>query len=74
MANRNKKKNQPPTGEGKKQSPASGEANKLNKRSEVLQAQHGRAEENIDITDEEIGTRSHMPGEKRSVKRAKAGR
>ncbi len=37
--NRNKL-NQPPTGEGKKQSTRSGAANKLNKRAEVLQAGH----------------------------------
>jgi hypothetical protein len=39
MANQSRnKKNQPPTGEGKKQSPRQGKANELNKRSEVLQA------------------------------------
>jgi hypothetical protein len=43
MANKNRNRlNQPPTGEGKKQSPHSGEANKLHKRAEVLQAQSGR--------------------------------
>ena len=40
-ANRNKK-NQPPTGEGKKQSPRSRAANKLHKRSTVLQAAGSR--------------------------------
>jgi hypothetical protein len=34
------KLNQPPTGEGKKQSPRSGDANKLHKRDDVLQAGH----------------------------------
>ena len=63
--NRNKL-NQPPTGEGKKQSPRSGEANKLNKRAEVLQA--GGAEQNIGSAEEEEGLRSRNP------KRPKAGR
>jgi hypothetical protein len=65
--NRNKV-NQPPTGEGKKQSPKSGAANKLHKRSEVLQA--GRAEQNVGSTDDEEGLRSG--GTK--TRRAKAGR
>ena len=39
MANKSRNRlNQPPTGEGKKQSPRSGQANKLHKRAEVLQA------------------------------------
>lgn len=62
------KQNQPPTGEGKKQSPRSGAANKLHKRSEVLQA--GRAEQNIGTAEDEEGLRS----EERKTKRAKAGR
>jgi hypothetical protein len=65
--NRNKV-NQPPTGEGKKQSPKSGAANKLHKRSEVLQA--GRAEQNVGSRDDEEGLRSG--GTK--TRRAKAGR
>ncbi|HEX9425421.1 MAG TPA: hypothetical protein VF899_19420 [Pyrinomonadaceae bacterium] len=40
--NRNKL-NQPPTGEGKRQSTRSGAANKLNKRAEVLQGRSCRA-------------------------------
>ena len=65
--NRNKQ-NQPPTGEGKKQSPQFGSANKLNKRAEVLQA--SSAEQNIGSAQEEEGltTRSNNP------KRPKAGR
>ena len=40
MANKSKDKiNQPPTGDGKKRSPRSGEDAKLDKRSEVLRAQ-----------------------------------
>jgi hypothetical protein len=45
-SNRNKK-NMPPTGEGKKQSPFAGDENKLSKRSEVAQAQHNHPEENL---------------------------
>ena len=62
------KQNQPPTGEGKKQSPQSGAANKLHKRSEVLQA--GRAEQNIGTSEDEESVRS----EGKKAKRAKAGR
>ncbi len=76
MPNRNKnKKNQPPTGEGKKQHPRSGEANKLNKRSEVLQAQGGRAEENIPTDEnEEFAARGEGSYEPGNPKRVKAGR
>ena len=68
-------KNKPPTGEGKKQSPRSGEANKLSKRSEVLQAQGGRAEENI-ASDEnvEFAARGEGLNEPNNPKRTKAGR
>ena len=66
--NRNKL-NQPPTGEGKKQSPRPGDANKLNKRSEVLQA--GGAEQNIGSAEDEEGLRSDQS---RNPKRPKAGR
>jgi hypothetical protein len=64
------KLNQPPTGEGKKQSPRSGEANKLEKRAEVLQA--AGVEQNIGTTEEEDAMRS----EQQSInpKRPKAGR
>ena len=65
--NRNKE-NQPPTGEGKKQSPRFGSANKLNKRAEVLQAASG--EQNIGTADEEEGLRSRSS----NPKRPKAGR
>ena len=69
MANKNRNRlNQPPTGEGKKQSPRSGEANKLHKRAEVLQA--SQDEQNIGIAEEEeaLGSQSLNP------KRPKAGR
>ena len=67
--NRNKL-NQPPTGEGKKQSPRSGDANKLNKRSEVLQV--GAAEQNIGTAGEEdaLTSRQHS----KNPRRPKAGR
>ena len=77
MPNKNKdKKNQQPTGEGKKQSPRPGEANKLNKRSEVLQSQRGHAEENITGDDyEELAVRDGGLNEpKGSGTRVKAGR
>ena len=71
MANKNRGKiNQPPTGQGKKQSPLLGEPRKLNKRSEVLQATN--AEQNIGTAEEEEATRT-QPGV-RNPKRAKAGR
>jgi hypothetical protein len=60
--------NQPPTGEGKKQSPRSGAANKLHKRAEVLQA--GPAEQNIGTAEEENALNSPY----RNPKRPKAGR
>jgi len=69
MANKNRNKlNQPPMGEGKKQSPRPGAANKLNKRSEVLQASN--AEQNIGTAeDEEAVTR-----QANNRTKAKAGR
>ena len=70
MPNENRNRlNQPPTGEGKKQSPRPGAENKLDKRSEVLQA--GGAEQNIGTAEDEEaarGTGEHNP------KRPKAGR
>ena len=70
MANKSRHKlNQPPTGEGKKQSPRSGAANKLNKRSEVLQA--AGAQQNIGTAKDEEAARS---GQRTNPKRPKAGR
>jgi hypothetical protein len=76
MPNKNKdKQNQPPTGEGKKQSPRSGEENKLNKRSEVLQAQRGHAELNMaGDENEEFAVRGEGINEPGNPKRKKAGR
>jgi len=67
--NRNKL-NQPPTGQGKKQSPRSGEANKLHKRAEVLQA--AGAKQNIGTAEEEEALRSQQ--QSINPKRPKAGR
>ncbi|MGI8997526.1 MAG: hypothetical protein ACR2GW_12745 [Pyrinomonadaceae bacterium] len=71
--NRNKQ-NQPPTGEGKQQSPSSGAANKLDKRSEVAQAQHDRADLNVGTAADEEAARSQPPLEKNNPQRPKAGR
>jgi hypothetical protein len=70
MANKSRHKlNQPPTGQGKKQSPRSGAANKLNKRSEVLQAAGER--QNIGTAEDEEMAQSDQ---KTNPKRPKAGR
>ena len=70
MANKNRNRlNQPPTGEGKKQSPRSGQSNKLHKRAEVLQA--GHAEQNIGTAEEEEALRTQQSI---NPKRPKAGR
>lgn len=75
MANKSKdKKNQPPTGEGKKQSPRSGEDTKLEKRSEVLQAQRGHSELNMGADEEETAARGERMKERGNPKRTKAGR
>jgi len=72
MRNKNRhKKNQPPTGEGKRQSPHRGEPLKLIKRSEVLQAQRYHPELNLGDADEEAALRE---GDERNPKRPKAGR
>jgi hypothetical protein len=53
--NRNKL-NQPPTGEGKRQSPQPGQENRLNKRSEVVQAERNRPEGDYGAIAEEEGS------------------
>lgn len=68
--NRNRK-NQPPTGEGKHQSPSSGESRKLSKRSEVVQAHRNHPELNLADSDEELAYRE---GDQPRSKRHKAGR
>lgn len=75
MPNKSRNKlNQPPTGEGKRQSPYKGEPDKLGKRSEVLQAQRNHPEENIGSVSEEESSRSNSPQQKNNPKRQKAGR
>jgi hypothetical protein len=75
MPNKNRGKiNQPPTGEGKKQSPYQGEANKLSKRSDVAQAQRNHPEENIGSAEEEEAARSSSGQQKDNPQRQKAGR
>ena len=70
MPNKNRDKlNQPPTGEGKKQSPHSGAEEKLNKRSEVLQATN--AEQNIGTDEDEDAARGSSGP---NPNRPKAGR
>ena len=64
-----KRINQPPTGQGKKQSPNPGAPNKLGKRSEVLQA--GGAEQNIGTAEDEDAA---MSSPQKNPKRPKAGR
>ena len=73
MANKSRGKvNQPPTGEGKKQSTKRGAQNKLGKRSEVMQAQHNRPDENLGTAADEAAA---LPkSTKRNPKRPKAGR
>ena len=70
MPNKNRNKlNQPPTGEGKKQSPRPGAESKLDKRSEVLQATDRR--QNIATNEDEEAARSFSEN---NPKRPKAGR
>lgn len=64
--------NQPPSGEGKKQSKHPGEPNKLNKRAEVLQAT--TAEQNIGTTEEEDAAFSGSSNQTGKPKKLKAGR
>ncbi|HYE71834.1 MAG TPA: hypothetical protein VEF04_00830 [Blastocatellia bacterium] len=68
--NRNKR-NQEPTGQGKKQSPHMGRANKLNKRSEVIQASDAR--QNIGTSEDELNLRS-FSASARKPERQKSGR
>ena len=68
----NKRKNQPPTGEGKKQSPVKGESGKVTKRSMVTQASNAR--QNIQLPEEEAAFRENRSQQKDNPKRPKAGR
>ncbi len=72
MANKSRnRRNQPPTGQGKHQSPYRGEPRKLEKRSVVVQAQRHHPELNLGDTGEEAAWRE---GDQRNPKRPKAGR
>ena len=72
MANKNRnRRNQPPTGEGKQQSTFRGEPRKLEKRSEVVQAQRDHPELNLGDADAEAAAQE---GDQRNPKRPKAGR
>ena len=74
MPNKNRnKQNQPPTGEGKKQSAFSGEENKLSKRSMVAQAQRDHPEENYGTAEEEAAL-TPSGEQRKNPKRPKAGR
>ena len=66
------KKNQPPTGEGKKQSPVKGESRKLDKRSTITQASHAR--QNILDDEAEQSRRENPSQEKNNPNKPKAGR
>jgi hypothetical protein len=68
--NRNRK-NQPPTGEGKHQSPLAGEPRKLGKRSDVVQAQRNHPELNLGSSDEEAAA---SDSDRDNPNRPKAGR
>jgi hypothetical protein len=68
--NRNRR-NQPPTGEGKKQDPVRGAARKLGKRSEIVQAQRRHPELNLGTSEDEAARNS---AEERNPHRPKAGR
>jgi hypothetical protein len=72
MANKSRNRvNQPPSGEGKHQSPYQGEPRKLAKRSDVVQAQRNHPELNLGDSDEE-GASSE--GDQPNPERSKAGR
>ncbi|HJQ69490.1 MAG TPA: hypothetical protein VKA70_10975 [Blastocatellia bacterium] len=67
-----KKKNQPPTGQGKKQSPVKGQSQKIEKRSTVAQASNAR--QNLGTLEDEMSQRENPSRTKNNPKRPKAGR
>jgi hypothetical protein len=67
-----KKKNQPPTAEGKQQSPVKGASRKLDKRSDIFQASH--AAQNLGSDRDEMGQRDNPSQRKDNPNRPKAGR
>ncbi|HVG21662.1 MAG TPA: hypothetical protein VNI02_21685 [Blastocatellia bacterium] len=66
------KKNQPPAGEGKKQSAVKGESRKLDKRSTITQASDSR--QNILDDGAEQSSRDNPSQEKNNPSRPRAGR
>jgi hypothetical protein len=71
MVNKGRNKlNQPPTSQGKKQSPGLGQPQKLSKRSDVLQAQRNHPEPNFGTNKDEAAHGQST----RNPKRKKAGR
>jgi hypothetical protein len=74
MKGRGDRKNEPPTGEGKKQRPEAGAPNKLHKRSEGPQAQRGHAELNLGSDADEAAATPRPANERTNAKRQKAGR
>jgi hypothetical protein len=67
-----KRKNQPPTGQGKKQSPVKGQSGKIEKRSMVTQASNAR--QNLGTAEDEMARRENPSQRKNNPKRPKAGR
>ena len=67
-----KKKNQPPTSEGKSQSPVKGKSRELDKRSDVVQSSH--AAQNLGSDQDEMGQRANPSQRKTNPNRPKAGR
>jgi bifunctional N-acetylglucosamine-1-phosphate-uridyltransferase/glucosamine-1-phosphate-acetyltransferase GlmU-like protein len=75
MPNNNRnKQNQPPTGEGKKQSPYSGEEHKADKRAEVAQAQRNHPEGDYGAIARDEGSSQGIVQRKDNPNRQKAGR
>ena len=74
MKGRGDRKNEPPTGEGKKQRPEAGAPNKLHKRSTGAQAQRGRADLNVGTDAEEADATPRPAASRTNPKRPKAGR
>jgi hypothetical protein len=67
-----KRKNQPPTGQGKKQSPVKGQSGKIAKRSMVAQASNAR--QNLGTSEDEMSQRENPSRKKNNPDRPKAGR
>ncbi len=74
MKGRGDRKNEPPTGEGKKRRPEAGAPNKLHKRSEGPQAQCGHADLNLGTDVDESAATPRPADGRTNAKRQKAGR